>query len=67
MAALLSGIMVAGWFVLLHVPRALSMGGDEWIGVGESLAVSGICFMVRAIEKGYGKTHTYSAPFRLKV
>jgi len=46
LAALLSGIQIAGWFILLHVPRALTMGGDEWIGVGESLAVSGICFMI---------------------
>ncbi len=46
LAALLSGIQIAGWFILLHVPRALSIGGDEWIGVGESLAVSGICFMI---------------------
>jgi uncharacterized membrane protein len=45
-AALLSGIQIAGWFILLHVPRALTMSGDEWIGVGESLAVSGICFMI---------------------
>jgi hypothetical protein len=46
LAALLSGIQIAGWFVLLHVPRALTIGGDEWIGVGESVAVAGICFMI---------------------
>jgi uncharacterized membrane protein YphA (DoxX/SURF4 family) len=46
LAALLSGIQIAGWFILLHVPRALTLSGDEWIGVGESLAVSGICFMI---------------------
>ena len=46
LAALLSGIEIAGWFVLLHVPRALTLHGDEWIGVGESLAISGICFMI---------------------
>jgi uncharacterized membrane protein len=46
LAALLSGIQVAGWFILLHIPRALTMKGDEWIGVGESLAVTGICFML---------------------
>lgn len=45
-AALLSGIQIAGWFILLHVPRALTIGGDEWIGVGESLALAGICFMI---------------------
>jgi uncharacterized membrane protein len=46
LAALLSGIQVFGWFILLHIPRALTLHGDEWIGVGESLAVSGICFMI---------------------
>lgn len=46
LAALLSGIQIAGWFILLHIPRALTLGGDEWIGVGESLAVAGIAFMV---------------------
>jgi uncharacterized membrane protein len=45
-AALLSGIQIAGWFILLHIPLALMRGGDEWIGVGESLAVAGICFMM---------------------
>jgi hypothetical protein len=45
-AALLSGIMILGWFFLLHIPRALTIKGDEWIGVGESLAVAGICFML---------------------
>ncbi|MES2796040.1 MAG: hypothetical protein V4683_08745 [Bacteroidota bacterium] len=42
-AALLSSLMIGGWFLLLHIPRALTMQGDEWIGVGESLAISGIC------------------------
>lgn len=46
LASLLSAIQIAGWFLLLHIPRALQKGSDEWIGVGESLAVSGICFMV---------------------
>jgi uncharacterized membrane protein len=48
LAALLSGVQIAGWFLLLHIPRAITLGGDEWIGVGESLAVSGICFMIYA-------------------
>jgi uncharacterized membrane protein YphA (DoxX/SURF4 family) len=48
-AALLSGIQITGWFLLLHLPRAITIGTDEWIGVGESLAVAGICFML------YGK------------
>jgi hypothetical protein len=45
-AALLSGIQITGWFLLLHLYRAFTMGGDEWIGVGESLNVAGICFML---------------------
>ena len=54
LAALLSGIQIAGWFILLHVPRALTLNGDEWIGVGESLAVSGICFMIYSKLKNKG-------------
>jgi len=54
LAALLSGIQIAGWFILLHVPRALTIKGDEWIGVGESLAVSGICFMIYSELKSKG-------------
>ena len=46
LAALLSGIQIAGWFILLHIPRALTLGGDEWIGVGESLVVAGIAFVI---------------------
>ncbi len=46
LAAFLSVIQIVGWFLLLHIPRALTMKGDEWIGVGESLAVSGICLMI---------------------
>jgi hypothetical protein len=48
-AALLSGIQITGWFVLLHLPRAFTIGGDEWIGVGESFAIAGICFMLYGI------------------
>jgi hypothetical protein len=46
LAALLSGIQITGWFFLLHLPRAIMSRGDEWIGVGESLAVAGICLMI---------------------
>jgi uncharacterized membrane protein YphA (DoxX/SURF4 family) len=49
LAALLSGIQITGWFLLLHLPRAFTIGGDDWIGVGESLAVAGICFMLYGI------------------
>jgi len=46
LAAILSGIQIASWFALVHIPRAITLKGDEWIGVGESLAVAGICFML---------------------
>ncbi len=42
----LLGMQILGWFILLHLPRAFTLSGDDWIGVGESLAVSGICFMM---------------------
>jgi uncharacterized membrane protein len=48
-AALLSGIQIFGWFLLLHIPLALRVRGDQWIGIGESLAVAGICFMIYSI------------------
>lgn len=57
LASLLLAIQIAGWFILLHIPRALQLGGDEWIGVGESLAVSGICFMVYEFVKE-SKSHS---------
>jgi uncharacterized membrane protein len=48
LAALLSGIMVFTWFIILHIPRAIAgMGdGNEWIAVVEALAVSGIAFVL---------------------
>ena len=48
-AALLSGIQIFGWFLLLHIPLAFRVRGDEWIGIGESLAIAGICFMIFSI------------------
>jgi uncharacterized membrane protein len=53
LAALLSSIQIGGWFLLLHIPRALTLGGDEWIGVGESLAVAGICLMIVELDGAY--------------
>lgn len=48
-AAFLSGVQIFGWFLLLHIPLAFRVRGDEWIGIGESLAIAGICFMVFSI------------------
>ena len=51
LAALLSGIMITGWFFLLHIPRAFTEINvlSECIGVGESFSIAGICFMVYGI------------------
>jgi uncharacterized membrane protein len=47
LAAILSGVMIFLWFGMLHVPRALaSQNPLEWSGVFESLAISGIAFML---------------------
>lgn len=55
--ALLSGIQITGWFILLHIPRAIAIGDRTWIGVGESFALAGICFMIYGVvkEKPYNK------------
>jgi uncharacterized membrane protein len=49
-AALLSGVMIFLWVVMLHVPRALAAAADngrnEWTGVFEALALSGIAFVL---------------------
>jgi uncharacterized membrane protein YphA (DoxX/SURF4 family) len=49
-AALLSGGMIFTWFVILHIPRALADPHNtmEWSGVWESLAISGMAFLVAA-------------------
>jgi uncharacterized membrane protein len=50
-ASALSGLMIFLWFILLHIPRALSTPGvyDEWMGVCESLAFSGILFLLTGL------------------
>jgi len=50
-AALLSGLMVAGWFLLLHIPRFLANTNDasDRMGVCESFAFAGIFFVLAAI------------------
>jgi uncharacterized membrane protein len=47
-AALFVGTMIAAWFVVLHVPRAVAAWSDpgEWSGVCESLAFAGIAWLV---------------------
>ncbi len=60
-AALLSGIQITGWFLLLHIPRAFNLGDSTWIGVGESFALAGICFMMYGLLDK--KTNTRSIVF----
>jgi uncharacterized membrane protein len=50
LAGALSGLMIALWVVMLHLPRALGAPADqlrnEWIAVFEAVAMSGIAFIV---------------------
>jgi uncharacterized membrane protein len=50
-AALLSGIMVLGWFLLLHIPRFLDNMADasDRMGLCESFAFVGIFFVLAGI------------------
>ena len=51
-AALLSGSMISAWFFLLHIPRFaadMQNAGDR-MGLGESLAIAGICFCMAGIS-----------------
>lgn len=49
-AALLSGIMLTGWFLLLHVPRFIAdtKNASDQMGLCESLAFAGILFCLAA-------------------
>jgi uncharacterized membrane protein len=56
-AALLSGIMILLWFVLLHIPRAINIPPltsapiyGEWMGVFESFAFGGAFFVLAGIS-----------------
>ncbi len=51
LAALLSAIMIAGWFLLLHIPRVMANINDasERMGLCESFAFAGICFCLAGI------------------
>jgi uncharacterized membrane protein len=48
LAGTLTGVMIFLWFVMLHIPRAAASPKDplEWSGVFESLAMSGVAFLV---------------------
>jgi uncharacterized membrane protein YphA (DoxX/SURF4 family) len=50
LAAMLLGIMIFIWLIILHLPRAIadphSGNGNEWTSVFEALAFSGISFLL---------------------
>jgi uncharacterized membrane protein YphA (DoxX/SURF4 family) len=52
-AALLGGIMILGWFLLLHIPRFLANPGDwsDRLGVCESFAFAGILFVLSGMSR----------------
>jgi hypothetical protein len=52
LAAVLSGLMILLWFVLLHIPRAVQAPKDftEWMGVFESFSFSGILFVLAGLS-----------------
>jgi len=49
-ASILLGAMIFTWFIILHIPRVIadpySGNGNEWRGALESLAFSGIAFVL---------------------
>jgi uncharacterized membrane protein len=57
-AGLFAGSMIASWFLILHIPRALSAWSDpgEWSGVCESLAIAGIAWLVAGIDTRHTST-----------
>jgi uncharacterized membrane protein len=53
-AALLSGIMIFGWFLLLHIPRFLGNMHDpsDRMGLCESFTFAGIFFVLAGMHSG---------------
>jgi uncharacterized membrane protein YphA (DoxX/SURF4 family) len=53
LAALLSGIMVLGWFLLLHIPRFVGNMNDfsDRLGLAESFTFAGIFFALAGVSK----------------
>lgn len=52
LAATLTGWMVFSWVWLVHVPLIFTRGPQEWMGVFEALAISGVCFLIAAPSRG---------------
>ena len=57
-AALLSGIMLGGWFVLLHIPRFLANVNDasDRMGLCESFTLCGVFLVLAGISSKKNKT-----------
>ena len=57
-AALLTGIMIAGWFLLLHIPRFFTNINDpsDQMGLCESFAFAGVMFVLYGLLKINKKT-----------
>jgi hypothetical protein len=53
LASLLLGIMIFGWFLLLHIPRFIANMNDpsDRMGLCESFAFAGVFFTLAAITK----------------
>jgi uncharacterized membrane protein YphA (DoxX/SURF4 family) len=57
LAALLSGFMVLGWFLLLHIPRFIANINDasDRMGLCESFTLAGVFFVLAGILAGGDK------------
>jgi uncharacterized membrane protein YphA (DoxX/SURF4 family) len=55
LAAMLTGWMVFSWVWLVHLTLVATRGREEWKGVVEALAISGVCFLIAA-SAGRGTT-----------
>jgi uncharacterized membrane protein YphA (DoxX/SURF4 family) len=60
LAALLSGFMVLGWFLLLHIPRFIANTNDasDRMGLCESFTLVGIFFVLAGILPGLENKRT---------
>ena len=48
LAPILTGWMVFSWVWLVHLTLVFTRGREEWKGVVEALAISGVCFLIAA-------------------
>jgi uncharacterized membrane protein len=52
LASLLSGVMILGWFLLLHIPRFIANPEDpsDRLGLMESLLLAGVFFVLNSLS-----------------